>query len=160
MRASAESQIAALLIERGVKIGRGFLRDIERAGELYAPGEGWTLTQGWRDGHRVYTAESGFEMVGEDADEIAYNRHESISAAVALFGALAQRRGWMPRTGWLTVTAAAREAGVSIQAVRDVLRDDARRDLILPSTIISGEGARRRYLLLRAEVEAWQPRRK
>lgn len=58
------------------------------------------------------------------------------------------------------VTRAARIAGVSVQAVRDVLRDDARRAAIFPGAYRTSDHPQRgEWRIPRAEVEAWKPRR-
>lgn len=61
---------------------------------------------------------------------------------------------------FLSPAETAAKAQTSVQAVRDVLRDDARRAAIFPGAYRTSDHPQRgEWRIPRAEVEAWQPRR-
>lgn len=62
---------------------------------------------------------------------------------------------------YISIADAAAEKGVSVQAVRDVLRNENRRLEIFPSSYFEGDNRRRgEWRLQIEEVKLWQPRRK
>lgn len=61
---------------------------------------------------------------------------------------------------YLSPAEAAAKAQTSVQAVRDVLRDDERRAAIFPGAYRTSDHPQRgEWRIPRAEVEAWKPRR-
>lgn len=59
----------------------------------------------------------------------------------------------------VSVAQAAKIADVTVQSVRDVLRNEARRKEVFPSAFRFGTMERGGWRLRRSEVEAWTPRR-
>lgn len=104
--------------------------------------------------------------VGEKTDAGKYPVLTAPGESIIRFSTYEAAREWARRANLeekelvISVAEAAELAGVTVQAIRDILRDDDRRAAIFPGAYrTSNHPQRGEWRIPRAEVEAWKPRR-